>query len=53
MMEAIWLPTLTTETPEVGYKVVIKLFRMAVKLNQPDAGVREKLRPFLRTMPML
>lgn len=46
MMEAIWLRTLTTETPEFGNKVEIKLSRMVVKLNQPDAGVREKLRPF-------
>ena len=42
---ASWLPTLKTDTPEEGYDLAIKLSRVAVKLTQPDAGVREKLRP--------
>ncbi|MEO1089779.1 MAG: hexameric tyrosine-coordinated heme protein [Pseudomonadota bacterium] len=40
-----WLATLETDTPEAGYALAIKLARTAVKLTQPDAAVREKLRP--------
>ena len=40
-----WLPTLKTATPEEGYALAVKLARVAVKMTQPDAGVREKLRP--------
>lgn len=40
-----WLPTLTTATPEAGYALAIKLSRMAVKFTQPDAEIRETLRP--------
>jgi len=40
-----WLPTLQTETPEAGYDLAIKLARMAVKLTQPSAEVRQTLRP--------
>ena len=39
-----WLPTLQTATPEDGYLLAIKLSRMAVKMTQPDAAVREQLR---------
>jgi len=39
-----WLPTLTTADPQSGYDLAIKLSRMAVKLTQPDAATREKLR---------
>lgn len=42
---ASWLPTLKTRTPEEGYNLAIKLSRVAVKLTQPNADVREKLRP--------
>ncbi|SNT18645.1 hexameric tyrosine-coordinated heme protein [Antarctobacter heliothermus] len=42
---ASWLPTLKTETPEEGYDLAIKLSRVAVKLTQPDAEVRDRLRP--------
>lgn len=42
---ASWLPTLKTDTPEEGYDLAIKLSRVAVKLTQPNADVREKLRP--------
>lgn len=44
-MTESWLPTLQTETPEEGYALAIKLSRMAVKITQPDAAIREKLRP--------
>ncbi len=40
-----WLPTLITPDPQSGYDLAIKLARMAVKLTQPSAEVREKLRP--------
>lgn len=40
-----WLPTLQTDTPEEGYELAVKLSRVAVKLTQPDAEVRERLRP--------
>jgi len=40
-----WLPTLKTETPEEGYALAVKLSRVAIKLTQPDAEVRDRLRP--------
>lgn len=39
-----WLPTLTTETPEQGFDLAIKLSRMAVKKTQPDETIRAQLR---------
>ncbi|MCB1972511.1 MAG: peroxidase [Geminicoccaceae bacterium] len=41
---ANWLPTLKTATPEEGYELAVKLARVAVKLTQPDAEVRDRLR---------
>lgn len=38
------LPTLTTKTPEKGYELAVKLSRVAVKMTQPDAKIREELR---------
>ena len=40
-----WLPSLITETPEQGYELAVKLSRMAVKMTQPDAEVRDRMRP--------
>ncbi len=40
-----WLPSLQTETPQQGYELAVKLSRMAVKLTQPDAATRDRLRP--------
>lgn len=40
-----WLPTLKTSTPQEGYDLAVKLARVAVKLTQPDAAVRDRLRP--------
>ncbi|SMH39144.1 hexameric tyrosine-coordinated heme protein [Maritimibacter sp. HL-12] len=40
-----WLPTLRTATPQEGYELAVKLSRVAIKMTQPDAEVREKLRP--------
>lgn len=39
-----WLPTLKTETPQDGYELAVKLARVAVKMTQPDAEIRESLR---------
>ena len=40
-----WLPTLKTDTPQEGYDLAVKMARVAIKMTQPDAAVREKLRP--------
>lgn len=40
-----WLPTLKTATPEEGFDLAVKLARVAVKTTQPDAAVRDRLRP--------
>ena len=40
-----WLPTLMTATPTEGFEHAIKLSRMALKSAQPDATVRDRLRP--------
>jgi hypothetical protein len=40
-----WLPTLKTATPEEGYDLAVKMARVAIKMTQPDAEVRDKLRP--------
>lgn len=40
-----WLPSLITATPAEGYELAVKLARYAVKLTQPDAAVRDRLRP--------
>ena len=40
-----WLPTLITTTPTEGYDLALKLSRMTIKKTQPDAAVRERLRP--------
>jgi hypothetical protein len=43
-MSDIWLSTLRTADPQSGYDLAIKLARIAVKITQPDAEIREKLR---------
>ncbi|WP_112320294.1 hexameric tyrosine-coordinated heme protein [Oceanibium sediminis] len=40
-----WLTTLKTTTPQEGYDLAVKMARVAVKMTQPDAAVRDKLRP--------
>jgi hypothetical protein len=44
-MADTWLPTLLTETPEDGFNLAVKMSRIGVKVTQPDAGVRDRLRP--------
>ena len=39
-----WLPSLITPTPTEGYDLAVKLARIAVKMTQPDAGIRDRLR---------
>lgn len=43
-MTETWLPTLITDTPEAGYELAVKLSRVAVKMTQPDAQIRDELR---------
>lgn len=43
-MSESWLPSLLTPTPEEGYALAIKLLRTGVKMTQPDADVRARLR---------
>jgi len=37
--------TLITPTPEEGRQLAIKLARLTIKVTQPDADVRDRLRP--------
>jgi hypothetical protein len=40
-----WLATLITPTPTEGYDLAVRMSRMAIKKTQPDAAVRDRLRP--------
>lgn len=44
-MAETWLPSLITPTPQEGYDLAVKMSRVAVKLTQPSAEMRDKLRP--------
>jgi hypothetical protein len=37
--------TLITATPEEGRQLAVKMARLIIKLTQPDAEMREKMRP--------
>lgn len=37
--------SLITNTPEEGRQLAVKMSRLIIKITQPDATVREKLRP--------
>lgn len=37
--------SLITKTPEEGRQLAVKMARLVIKATQPDAAVREKLRP--------
>ena len=39
-----WLPSLLTATPEEGFDLATKMARIGVKVTQPSAEVRDKLR---------
>jgi len=37
--------SLITKTPEEGRRLAVKMARLVIKVTQPDATMREKLRP--------
>ena len=37
--------SLITNTPEEGRQLAVKMARLIIKITQPDAEMREKLRP--------
>ena len=39
-----WLPSLKTDSPQQGYELAVTLARVAVKMTQPDATIRQQLR---------
>lgn len=43
-MSEPWLPSLLTATPQAGFELATKLARIGVKLTQPSAEIRDKLR---------
>ena len=45
IMADTWLASLITDTPQAGFELAITMSRRAVKYTQPDAAIREKLRP--------
>lgn len=44
-IELIPKNTLITNTPEEGRQLAVKMARLIIKVTQPDAEVRGKLRP--------
>lgn len=40
-----WLPTLKTVTQQEGFDLAVKMARVAIMMTQPDAAIRDKLRP--------
>lgn len=45
--------TLITNTPEEGQQLAVKMARLIIKVTQPDAEVREKLRPVYAEDPSM
>ena len=43
-MSETWLPSLMTPDPESGYDLAVRLARVAVRMTQPDAEMRARLR---------
>lgn len=43
-MAEIWLPSLRTASPQEGFELATRLARVGVKLTQPSAEMRDKLR---------
>lgn len=37
--------SLVTKTPEEGRQLAVKMARLTIKLTQPDAATRERMRP--------
>jgi len=40
-----WLPTLRTNSPEEGFDLAITISQKGVERTQPDAEIRQTLRP--------
>jgi len=49
----IWLKTLKTETPQEGFELAITLARKGVAYTQPDASIRDRLRPVYSRQQLL
>ena len=45
--------SLLTKTPEEGRQLAVKMARLIIKFTQPDAAVREKLRPVYAEDPAM
>lgn len=45
--------SLITATPEEGRQLAIKLARLIIKVTQPDAAIRERLRPVYAEDPAM
>jgi hypothetical protein len=45
--------SLITQTPEEGRALAIKMARLIIKATQPDAAVREELRPVYAKDPAM
>ena len=45
--------SLITATPEEGRQLAIKLARLIIKVTQPDATIRERLRPVYAEDPAM
>lgn len=45
--------SLITQTPEEGRQLAVKMARLIIKVTQPDAAVREKLRPVYAEDPAM
>jgi hypothetical protein len=43
-MAETWLVSLRTATPQEGFELATKLARVGVKVTQPSAEIRDKLR---------
>jgi hypothetical protein len=45
--------SLITKTPEEGRQLAVKMARLIIKLTQPDAEMRDKMRPVYAENPGL
>lgn len=45
--------SLITNSPEEGRQLAVKMARLVIKVTQPDAEVREKLRPIYANDPAM
>ena len=45
--------SLLTKTPEEGRQLAVKMARLIIKVTQPDAEMREKMRPMYAENPAM